>query len=153
MDVRPVWLEDAAAAAPCMSPWGVVGKPDRQAVSSVKALPPASPYNLPFDSSLESWPHRIKPSQHPFTKPVLCHACTLPVRCVYRRVRLSVCHNSSAAPEARKSAPVDSQHVLHTHFCLISLLRPCCKNYDACCAQCVCCIDSSHAGTGPELLL
>lgn len=43
-------------------------------------------------------------------------------------VRLSavftgVSHNSSAAPEARKSASVDSQHVLHTHLCPICLLR------------------------------
>ena len=36
----------------------------------------------------------------------------------------SVCRNSSAAvsepPEARKSAPVDTQHMFHSHFCLIS---------------------------------
>lgn len=31
-DIRPLGLEDAAAAL-CMSPWGVVRKPDRRAVS------------------------------------------------------------------------------------------------------------------------
>ncbi len=43
-DTRPVWLEDAAAAAPCVSPWGVVGKPDRQAgCQQCKSAPSSIP--------------------------------------------------------------------------------------------------------------
>lgn len=37
-DVRPPWLEDAAAA-PRMSPWGVVRKPDSQCCQQVESAP------------------------------------------------------------------------------------------------------------------
>lgn len=46
-----------------------------------------------------------------------------------------------ATPGARKSAPVDRQHVLHIHICLISRVKACCKRYDPPHALCILCME------------
>lgn len=65
-DIRPLGLEDAvaavaageAAAASCLSPWGVVLKPDSRSVcQQVKKSPPGSP--RPSCSTLTMQSHTI----------------------------------------------------------------------------------------------
>lgn len=96
------------------------------------------PFNRPFDSSLESWPQCIKPSA-PNQSSAMHTSAVIAGQGTLVCLSQFCCCVAGGSGEARQSAPVDRQLVLHTHFCLISLLRECCKNnYNACCAYCMC---------------
>lgn len=141
--IRPLWMEDAAAAPHASMHVAVGCGWHTGQADGLSAAPFSSTLrdNLPFDSSLDAVHIALTHPQHSHYILLAHESTAMHVLCPSLLCLPAGpdCYNSSAAPEARKSAPVDSRHVLHTHFCLISLLCPCCKNYGACCFHLMCC--------------
>lgn len=123
-----------------MSPWGVAGKPDRQPVSSTL------PFNLPFDSSVESWTalHESRPNSR--LSPHQKQSSTMHAPCpsaVPIPAETPVCHNSSACCSRRLWRLVNlPQSTASMCFTLTSVWSACsgyaAKTRKACCAHCMC---------------